>query len=245
MDAAKKDVATKAHAELHTLGALGSGVRDIVFGVHDGILTVLGFASGAAGIFADSRTIFFTGLAGMIAEGISMGIGEYQAIKAQNEIMEHQRHIEEEEVRTKPQEELQEVCDIYCKKGFSKKEAMRIARRIAKDKKRWVDTMMTEELGFSPNGGENPIQDALTIGVASFVGGFIPLVGYLFLAKEDAFMASVGLSAIVVFFLGVLKERYAEHRWLSSGLKMMAVALLTALLTFYIGKFLGSIYAGM
>src|SRR3989338_6274058 len=93
------------HGEAHRLG---SAVREIVFGVHDGVLTVLGFVSGAAGIFADSRTIFFTGLAGMIAEGISMGVGEYQSITAQNEIIEHQRHIEEEEIRAKPQEELAE-----------------------------------------------------------------------------------------------------------------------------------------
>lgn len=228
------------HAELHTLG---SGVRNIVFGVHDGVLTVLGFVSGAAGIFADSRTIFFTGLAGMIAEGISMGVGEFQSIRAQNEIIANQRRIEEEEIRTKPKIEFEEVCDIYCKKGFSKKEAQDIAKRITANKQRWVDTMMAEELGFPTQRKENPLRDAWIIGIASFVGGFIPILSYLFFGKEPAFLVSIVLSALVLFFLGVLKARYAAGKWLSSGLKMMAVALLTALITYYIGKFLGGVYA--
>ncbi len=235
----KKEERTGNHDEAHTRGA---GVRDIVFGVHDGILTVLGFVSGAAGLFADSRTIFFTGLAGMIAEGISMGVGEYQSIRAQNDIMKHQRHIEEQEIRTKPEEEFEEVVRIYRKKGFSRQDAMKIAKKIAANRKRWVDTMMVEELGFSPRQEEKPMRDALTIGIASFIGGFIPILSYLFLAKQGAFMASVILSAAVVFFLGVLKSWYADRKWLSSGLKMVAVALLTALITFYIGKILGLAY---
>lgn len=230
---------TSNHAEMHTLG---SGVRNIVFGVHDGVLTVLGFVSGAAGIFADSRTIFFTGLAGMIAEGISMGVGEYQSIKAQNEIIEHQRHVEEEEIRTKPKVEFEEICEIYCKKGFSRAEARKIATRITANKKRWIDTMMTEELGLSLH-RESPLHDGIIIGLASFFGGFIPIASYLFFAKQPAFLVSILLSACVLFFVGVLKARYAEKRWFSSGLKLVAVALLTALITFFIGEFLGKLYA--
>ena len=228
------------HGEAHTVG---SAVREIVFGVHDGVLTVLGFVSGAAGIFADSRTIFFTGLAGMIAEGISMGVGEYQSITAQNEIIEHQRRVEEQEIRTKPKLEFREICDIYCKKGFSNAEARKIALRITANKKQWVDTMMTEELGFPPNHRESPLHNGVIIGIASFIGGFIPIVSYLFFAKGPAFFASVVLSAIVVFFLGVLKARYTDKPWLSAGVKLMAVALLTAVVTFFIGEFLGHMYA--
>lgn len=235
--------ATKAQAQHHEQHTPGSAVREIVFGVHDGVLTVLGFVSGAAGIFADSRTIFFTGLAGMIAEGISMGVGEYQSITAQNEIIAHQRRVEEQEIRTKPKLEFKEICDIYCKKGFSNAEARKIASRIAADKKQWVDTMMTEELGFPPNHRESPLRNGTIIGIASFLGGFIPIASYVFLSKEPAFLASVILSAIVVFFLGVLKARYTDKSWLSAGLKMMAIALLTAVVTFFIGEFLGRMYA--
>ena len=237
---AKKEVRVSNHQEIHTLG---TGVRDIVFGVHDGILTVLGFVSGAAGIFSDSRTLFFTGLAGMIAEGISMGVGEYQSIKAQNDIIEHQRHIEEHEIQSKPKEEFDEVYQIYRKKGFSKQEATKIAKKITANKKQWVDTMMIEELGFSPRQTENPMRDAVIIGIASFLGGFIPILSYLFLAKQQAFIMSAVLSAGVVFFLGVLKSWYSGKKWLASGLKMMAVALFTAVVTYYIGVILGKLYA--
>ncbi len=228
------------HGEAHRLG---SAVREIVFGVHDGGLTVLGFVSGAAGIFADSRTIFFTGLAGMIAEGISMGVGEYQSITAQNEIIEHQRRVEEQEIRTKPKLEFREICDIYCKKGFSKIEARKIALRITANRKQWVDTMMTEELGFPPNHRESPLRNGVIIGLASFIGGFIPIASYLFFAKGPAVLASVVLSAFVGFFRGVLKGRYPGKPWLSAGIKLMVVALLTAVVTFYIGEFLGRVYA--
>lgn len=209
-------------------------MRGIVFGVHDGVLTILGFVSGAAGLLADHKIIFLTGLAGMVAEGISMGVGEYQSVKVQNEILEREIQRESEEIETIPAEEEKEVYSIYRNKGLTDKEATLVTKCITRNKASWLHTMIVEELGLSPE-KENPIRASLIMAIASFLGGAIPLVSYLFLEKHTALLASILFSVIVVFSLGAFKTRYTGKVWWKSGSSMMLIATAVAITTYFIG----------
>ncbi|MBI5398916.1 VIT1/CCC1 transporter family protein [Candidatus Woesearchaeota archaeon] len=215
-------------------------MRGVVFGVHDGVLTLLGFVSGAAGLLADNQIIFLTGLAGMVAEGISMGVGEYQSINAQNEILESEITKEAEEIKTIPDEEKKEVYTIYRNKGLTDKEAKLVTKSIIKDKRRWLNTMIVEELGLSPE-KENPYHGGAIMAAASFFGGAIPLISYLFLDKTRALLLSVLLSMAVVFIVGAYKTKYTNNVWWKSGSSMMTIAMTVAILTYFIGLGIGKL----
>jgi hypothetical protein len=62
---------------------------------------------------------------------------------------------------------------------------------ITNDRRFWVDTMLTEELGLEVE-GPNPLRAALATFVAVIVVGFIPLAPFIIssLSKETSFLAS-------------------------------------------------------
>ena len=210
-------------------------IRQVIFGWHDGIFTTLGFVSGATGLFRDNYTIFLAGLAALVAEGISMGVSNYQSVKSQNDLVDKEVKREKFEMRTKPKEEWKEVYEIYLKKGLSKKKAEKLANIISSNKKAWLRTMMAEELGLSLE-KEKPLSSAVEIGVAAWIGAFIPIFPYLLFKTEMvALLSAVAFSMIFLFLVGVFKTRFTMQSWWKEGLKLMMTAVLTAVVTYSIG----------
>ena len=211
------------------------GFRELVFGVHDGVLTVLGFVSGAAGILTSSSIVFLAGLAAVVAEGISMGVGEYQSSKSYSEIIEAEKKKEKTHIKEIPEIEEKEIVSIYMKKGFTEKEAKKIAKKLMANQSVWFQTIMSEEYGIGPK-QESILKNSAIMGVASFLGGFIPIIPYLFFDVVAALRVSIIFSALTLFIVGAGKTYYTKKNWFTSGIVMVMVAMLTALVTFYIGQ---------
>jgi VIT1/CCC1 family predicted Fe2+/Mn2+ transporter len=209
-------------------------MRSVVFGVHDGVITLLGFVSGVAGVLADNQIIFLTGLAGMIAEGISMGVGEYQALTVQNEILDKEMEREKEEIENTPNIERQEVYEIFRNKGLSKKEAGIVTRAIVKNKRNWLNTMLVDELGL-PTEKEPVTRSSWIMGISAFAGGAVPLISYIFFDKTVALYLSVLLSMLVIFCLGAFKTRFTRGVWWQDGTMMMLIAMSVAIIAYLLG----------
>jgi len=76
-------------------------------------------------------------------------------------------------------------------------------------------------------------QSALTIGTSYFLGGFIPLLPYLFFSSvSDGLFASIGITAVVLIIFGVVKQKCTGlEDWRSlvkSGLSTLAVGAIAA-----------------
>jgi VIT1/CCC1 family predicted Fe2+/Mn2+ transporter len=76
-------------------------------------------------------------------------------------------------------------------------------------------------------------QSALTIGISYFLGGFIPLLPYLFIASvQTALFASIGITAIVLLIFGVVKQKCTgrgdARSLLKSALSTLAVGAVAA-----------------
>ncbi len=57
-------------------------VRDIVYGANDGIITTFAVVAGASGGALPGAAVLIVGVANLAADGLSMGVGNYQAIRA-------------------------------------------------------------------------------------------------------------------------------------------------------------------
>ncbi len=57
-------------------------VRDLVYGANDGIITTLAVVAGVAGGALPPAAILIVGVANLAADGLSMGVGNYLAIRA-------------------------------------------------------------------------------------------------------------------------------------------------------------------
>ena len=97
----------------------GEIIRQIVFGMNDGIVSVFALLAGVAGARLNSTEILITLLAATIAGALSMAAGEFISSKSERNYFENEINQERLEVKLIPDVEREEIRQIYMKKGFT------------------------------------------------------------------------------------------------------------------------------
>ena len=73
-------------------------LRDMVYGANDGLITTFAVVAGVEGGALTRRAVLVVGLANLLADGLSMGVGNYLSIRAQ-EGVRRSMDLPEEEAR--------------------------------------------------------------------------------------------------------------------------------------------------
>ena len=73
-------------------------LRDLVYGAIDGIITTFAVVAGVAGGALSGRAVLIIGCANLVADGLSMGVGNYLGIRSQESALAA-RGLPEEEAR--------------------------------------------------------------------------------------------------------------------------------------------------
>jgi vacuolar iron transporter family protein len=218
---------------------LGSKFRDFILGWQDGLVNVLGIILGVAAATTSIKFVLISGLAATFAESISMAAVAYTSMKASREFYNSEKRKEMGEVETVPEQERQEIHDIYFQKGFRGNLLDKIVKRITSNKKMWVDIMMKEELQLFPE-KTSPTQDAAIVGGSAVIGSLIPLIPYLFFNIQTAFWYSLGISAIVLFGIGFTKAKLTAGSFVKAGIEMLIIGMLAAITGYLVGLVLGA-----
>ncbi|MDO8558309.1 MAG: VIT1/CCC1 transporter family protein [bacterium] len=220
----------------------GGYLRDAIYGVNDGIITTFAIVAGVAGASLSREIVVILGFANVIADGISMGMSSYLGMKSQRDFEARQRAREEMEIQLFPQEEREEVRNMYQAKGFSGVELERAVEIITGNKKRWVDEMMIGEHGVITGNEETPWSHGVVTFVAFIVAGTLPLIPFvLFGAGGHDFWISVASTATTLFFVGSLRTLLTKQGWLKSGLEMLVIGLIAAGASYGIGALISSL----
>lgn len=220
----------------------GRAVREVVFGMHDGLITTIGFLSGVNAANASLRVIVISGLAEAFAQTLSMGFGAYLSTKSEREFYQREIARERLEIETAPEKERDEMRQIYRSKGFAEDEIEMVVVRVTANKELWLKEMMMEELGLIEKRFDDPLKVGLLIGASSFVGAFLPILPYFFLELRWAFTASVALAALALFATGAGKTLLTRKAWWSSGLEMVGIGMLVSVAGYGIGHFLSALW---
>lgn len=220
----------------------GRLVRELVLGVNDGVISTVGFLFGVVGAFTDHRTVLISGLAEVLAGTVSMFFGGYLSTKSQQEFFEHEIKREKREIDEWPQKEREEIRKIYQSKGFHDEGELKlVVDRITADKKIWLKCMMEEELGLILESMDPPVRVGLVIGASFLVGGFIPLLPFIFFDTQTAVRVSLICTASALFFLGGIKTTITRQPWVKSALETLVIGILAAGAGYLIGLFLKSV----
>jgi VIT1/CCC1 family predicted Fe2+/Mn2+ transporter/rubrerythrin len=222
-----------------TPGHVGDFVRDLIFGLNDGVVSNFSLISGVAGAGTSHNVVLLAGVAGLIAGAVAMAAGAYLSNKSEHEVVDEQVRREAEEIEYAPEEERDELRRIYRLKGFSEDEVELLVRRITADRQRWLETLVTEELGLSIHGGPPPLLDGLFAGGGFAIGALIPLLPFLFAAGTGALVASAVLSVVGLFLMGASKTLITSRSVLRSGLEMVVVGVGAAAVTNAVGRLIG------
>jgi vacuolar iron transporter family protein len=210
-----------------------SYLRDFVYGGIDGAVTTFAIVAGVVGAELSTRVIVALGIANVLADGFSMAAGNYSATKAELDDSRRLRQIEEKHIRLAPDGERAELRAILKLKGLHGPVLDDATDAIAKDRKTWIDIMMTDEYGLSPV-DPHPMRAALATFAAFLVAGLIPLMPY-FLSLAEPFTWSIWLTALTFFLIGTTKSRWSLSPWWRSGLETLAIGGVAALIAYYVG----------
>lgn len=74
-------------------GALGIAqhyIRDLVYGANDGVITTFAVVAGVTGGTLSPVTVLVLGVANLLADGLSMGVGNYLGIRSDERVREAQ-----------------------------------------------------------------------------------------------------------------------------------------------------------
>lgn len=188
-------------------------IREVVFGVQDGILTTLGIITGVGVAEGDRPAVFISGFLALIAGALSMGVGEYLGRKSEREVVQATIDLEKQEMANDPQGEFTEQVAFYKLKGFSAEEAEMIVRRLTKHPDIYLYEMVRDEFGIDPREAEGSgVRAPLAMGGSFAIGSLVPILAFMLPVSVFAStltslaFALVGLFA-VGYYAGTLSER--------------------------------------
>lgn len=217
-----------------------SYVGDAVLGAIDGCVTTFAVVSGVIGAHLPHGVALVLGLANLCADGVSMAVSNYQKAKSDVERTAQARRREERHIEVVPEGEREEIRQIFAQKGFAGPLLEEIVAVITRDRQRWVDTMLTEELGLQLD-RPVPWKAALATFAGFFLAGMIPLLPFLVplpLTAPSLSWGSAAATGATFFLIGVLKGRVLSRPMLASGLETLLIGGGAASLAYIVGVWL-------
>jgi VIT1/CCC1 family predicted Fe2+/Mn2+ transporter len=213
----------------------GGMLRNVVYGFNDGLTANFGLIAGVIGASAAPHIILISGIAGMIADSLSMGSSGYLAAVSEKEVYEHERQMEAEEIRLMPELETEELALIYESKGMEKEEAKRLAVDAMKNPDQVLEDKVREELGIIES-AQSPLKEGWITGTATAVGALIPVFPFLFLSGSAAVWTSFIISMVSHFGVGAARSFFTGRGIFRSGFDMFVVGFGVAAVGYFIGE---------
>jgi VIT1/CCC1 family predicted Fe2+/Mn2+ transporter len=214
----------------------GGGVRDMIFGANDGLVSTLAFVAGVVGAITNPSIVLLSGVAELFAGTISMGVGSYKSSKSELEVLERENRREQAKKGKTPEEERAELIKFYEGEGFEKGEAEAIVDRIHEESKLPLQLNTIEELGLSPKELGSPVKAGVLCGVSFGLAALVPILPFAFpISTWEALVASITGTVVTLFGVGAMKTIFSRKNWVWSGLEMMVIGASAAAITYVIG----------
>lgn len=220
------------------------GIREVVFGAQDGVLTTLGIVSGVGGAIADRGTILVTGFLSLLVGALSMGVGEFVGGRAEREVVANAIELERREMLEMPEEEFQEQLAYYALKGFTDEEALMIVRRLEKNPDIWLHEMVRDEFGIDVREAEGKGFRASGAMALSFaIGGALPILPFAFgISLAVAPLVALGLAAIALFAIGFVAGRLGGRAPALKGLEVVGWGAAVFAISYAAGKYVPPLF---
>ena len=224
--------------ERHLVNRVG-WLRAAVLGANDGILSTASLIVGVAAAAATPQNILIAGVAGLVAGAMSMAAGEYVSVSSQSDSERADLARERKELSDNAEFELDELAEIYVKRGVDPVLARRVAQQLmAKDA---LGAHARDELGISEMTTARPVQAALTSAASFSVGAAMPLL-MVVVSPSGALVPIVSAASLAFLaFLGAIGARVGGANVLRGTIRVTFWGALAMALTAGIGKAFGTI----
>ena len=220
------------------------GIREIVFGAQDGILTTLGIVTGVGSAEHDRATILLTGGLSLLVGALSMGVGEYLGGKSEREVVQCSIDVEQREMLEMPEEEFAEQVAYYRLKGFTDDEAVMIVERLKKNPDIWLHEMVRDEFGIDLREGQGGgLRSSLAMACSFALGAAIPVLPYVFaIPLGVATWLALLLAVVALFSIGVFAASLSKRNPLQKGFEIVAFGALVFGVAWAAGHYIPALF---
>ena len=222
----------------------GGFLRNVVYGFNDGLTANFGLVAGVIGASVTSQpdhAVIVAGAAGLIADALSMGASGYLAAKSEREVYDYEIAMERDEVSLMPEIERDELAIIYEAKGMDRVQAHDLATQIMGNPARMLQEQVQEELKI----GEqtiSPFREGWVTGLSTAFGAVIPLMPFFIVTGRTAIILSFSMAMLSHFLVGAARSVFTGRSVFRSGLDMFVVGLGVAMVGYYVGGWVGSLF---
>ena len=218
----------------------GRLIREVIFGLNDGVISTIGFLAGVTASIGEPHMIALSGLAAAFAGALAMGIGAYVSSKSQRRFFEAEIAREAWEIENMPDHEREEIREIYGQLGFTADEIDMIVRRVTSNPELWLRFMSREELGLAEETFDPPGRIAVVTSLAYLAGALIVLVPYfLRLAAQPPFALAAALAVATLLVIGAAKTWLTKENPLVASLELAGLGVLAGIVGLVLGRLVG------
>ncbi|KAF8464900.1 VIT family-domain-containing protein [Kalaharituber pfeilii] len=210
-------------------------VSDAIIGLSDGLTVPFALTAGLS-TFNDTRVVVYGGLAELIAGSISMGLGGWLAARGESEyynstvahtlslINSYHSHLSEEDARS-PSPIPRYLNNIFLPYKLPPDLNNSLIKHILSPdypRMQLLSLLIRFHYNLSPPAQNRATISALTISMGYFLGGFIPLVPYFFVGRQEVIRGliwSVGVMGVCLFGFGAWKTLIMDNEGEEKGWK--------------------------
>ncbi len=223
-------------------------LKELIYGGVDGTITTFAVVAGFSGAALSNEAttqlsftmVLLFGLANLFADGASMGLGNFLAVRSEKSLYCSIRAKEEKESVDHEDLESEETKAILMERGFSEVDAKTLTTIYKKNDPYWVDFLMMNELKIPDPTDENPLFTGLATFCAFLAFGFIPLVPFVLMGsfeESTAFEYSALGAGVSLVLLGVCKWKIVGTSLVKSVGEIVIVGSAAASIAFLVGSF--------
>jgi VIT1/CCC1 family predicted Fe2+/Mn2+ transporter len=219
-------------------------IREIVFGMQDGILTTLGIITGVGVAENDRAAVFISGFLALLAGSLSMGVGEYLGRKAEREVVQATIDMEKREMAADPQGEFTEQVAFYKLKGFSAEEAEMIVRRLTQHPEIYLYEMVRDEFGIDPREAEDSgLRAPFAMSASYATGSLVPIVAFMLpLPMTLSTVVALAFALIGLFGVGFYAGTLSERNSFAKGVEVALYGCGVFIVSYLAGHFIPPLF---
>ena len=210
-------------------------LRAAVLGANDGLVSTASLMIGLSAARVSESFLITAGIAGISAGAMSMAVGEYVSVRAQNDVEESDRLLEIEHLAADPEGEFLELVEIYVKRGLTRDLASEVVKQMhARDP---LEAHLRDELGQFENTKARPVQAAVASALSFTFGGLVPFAGAFAPTAGAVAVSIVCFTLLGLLITGILSARSSGAAVLKPTVRVMIGGCLGMAITAGIGHF--------
>lgn len=198
---------------------------EIVFGMSDGTVSIFGLVAGMVAGAQTGSVIVLAGATAAIAATVSMMAGVFMDIESERDETRVENEQRLEEIRRDPQGEVEKLIGDLQGAGLSTSSIGALRADFEKNPltiKKFEDAVAAEE---QPEFSKASVYaHAAWMGIADFIAAITPVLPFAILPFEQAKIACIAGTALLLFLLGLGRARIGRRPFFRTVLETMAIA---------------------